>query len=860
MSAIRLRCGALALVLLLTVAGSVGAQTDTPFLNYRTDSWLLPQSPGVTGGPVAGLFNPAAFALTDVGGSDFWWNDGNIRGGLDNYGLGFGRNLNFAMNTSTYGTHAESWKIYDYQVGLAGGTREDTFGIGYRWSRGETRRTAREHALVIGAVSRHRSWLSFGASAVLGLSSNAAQYVFDVGLRPFQKDFLTVYADWAVNDHEAFFQDGSWGAGVELRPIAGVHLGFKARERIGTTDVDYSALAGVTMGFTNFTMQPQYDTDGNLQRSHYLLRNNPPLKGFPGQGLVIGKKLSYYPLSLENKVLTYQKYRWFDDKRVAWLDLLPLLNAVRDDDGIDILVVDLAGFDGRPSLLWEFRQKLLEIEATGKEVIIHTDRTNTRSYYLASAATTLSIDPFGSVSIPGLALSRSYLKGTLEKLGIGFQAHRYYKYKSAVETLSRDSMSAADREQRQRIVDVLYEEPRNGMAEGRHLSESQMDQLTDDKGELRAQEAVDAGLVDRIARWDAVLKELHTQRGARPARRFPLEYNRRYWDNQWGQPVKIPVVYAVGPCAMDEGIKGRKTSAYLRGLVRDPDVAAVVLRADSPGGDPLPSDLIAEAVRMLKEAGKPVIVSQGDVAASGGYWISMDGTEILTTPLTITGSIGVISGWVWDDGIAAKAGVTSAEVHRGQHATLYSQVNLPFLGSIPRRPMNEFELGRTEEIIRGMYDDFVNGVAEGRNLDPAQVHEVAQGRVWMGGDAIERGLCDSFGSLDDAINLAREKAGVADWREIEIVEYPPRPLVQFPSFGPRLPVLFGLGARVDQFVTWVARTGGTGADAPATVASPIGAPGLSGYDVDYLRSLVTTRGQASLLVAPDMVPEAWQGK
>jgi len=861
MSNVRLSALALVMGLLLvslTTTSALASRATNPFLDYRTESWFLPQSPSVTGSPVAGLFNPAAFALNDVVGSDLWWNDGNVRDGLDNYGFALGRQLNFAMNATTFGDRAESFKIYDYQIGVAGGSRSHTYGLGYRWSHGETHRIAREKALVFGTTERVRNWLSFGAAGVFGLSSQAAQYVIDVGVRPFQKNFLTLFADWAVNDDQAFFQDGSWSAGLEVRPLSGVHLGFRARDRAGSDDLDYSALLGVTLGFMNFAALPQYNADGDLLRTHFLVRSDPPLSGLPGQKLVIGKKTTYYPLSLENKVLNYQKYRYLDDKRVAWLDLLPLLNAVRDDDTIDIFAVNLAGFRARPSLIWELRQKLREIQAAGKEVVAHTDHTNVRTYYLASAADKVTMDPHGRLSIPGLALSRSYFKGALAKLGIGFQEHRYFKYKSAAEALSRDGMSDADREQRQRIVDVIYEELRNGVGDGRNLTAAQVDNLIDEKGVLVASEALAAGLVDQVTRWDTLLKELGTERRATAARHAPEGYGRRFWDDQWGQPVKIPVVYAVGTCAMDSGIKGRATSAYLRGLIADPDVKAVVLRADSPGGRPMPSDLVADAVRQLKAAGKPVIVSQGDVAASGGYWISMDGSKVLTTPLTITGSIGVISGWVWDDGFAEKLGVSSDTVQRGEHADLYANVNLPFLGAIPRRPMNNSELTRAEEVIRGMYDEFVDAVATGRDMDRDAVHEIAQGRVWMGGDALANGLCDDFGTLDDAIALARQAAGVADWREVQIVEYPPRPLVQWPSFGPKLPGLFGLGDQVERLLAGLSGQDDSRGSVPTTMELPLGAPGLSTFDVDYLRRLIETTGGPSLLVAPDLLPEAWQ--
>ncbi len=842
----------------LTAVVPALAERDTlPLLDYRTESWFLPQSPGVTGGPVGGLFNPGAWAMTDRAGSDFWWNDRSIRSGLDNYGFGFGRGFNFAMNTSTFGNTQDSYKIYDYQLGIAGGNRMGSFGLGYRWAHGETERHPRQKTLVMGLVSRRHRWTTFGASAAFSLESSAAQYVFDLGFRPFNRNWLTLYADWAVNDDQAFFQGGNWGAGVEVRPLRGLHLGFKARQQPRTGDINYAALFGVTLGAFHAAAMPVYNEDSDNLGTSFLLRTRPPFRGITGEWSPFGRRTAYYPLSLENKVLTYQKFRLFDDKRVAWLDLLSLLNSLRDDGRIDGIALNLAGFRGRPSLIWELRRKLQEIQAAGKTVIIHADRLDPTTYYLASVADHMTLDPWGNIALPGYALSRSYLKGTLEKLGLGFQEFRYFKYKSAMETFSRDSMSEADREQRQRIVDVLYETVREGVTDSRHLSRTEFDRTVDENTILTPDEALGLGLIDEISRWD----QLPVALGEQNASLFPLppaESYRKYWDDQWGQPAKISVVYAVGECAMDSGIKGRKTSEYMRRLATDPHVAAVVLRTDSPGGDPLPSDLVAGAVRILKEAGKPVIVSQGDVAASGGYWISMDGSEVLTTPLTITGSIGVIGGWVWDDGLTEKVGITSDVVQRGEKADLFTTVNLPFLGGIPRRPLDEEELDRIKVLILDNYGKFVAAVASGRGLPTEVVENIAQGRVWMGGDAIELGLCDRFGSLDDAIGRARELAGISDWEEIEIVEYPPRPWIEWPGLGPKMPRFFGLGDRIN---TILASLYGLDIEAnqAALSADPfVGAPGLSAYDLEYLKTISASPGAPVMMVSPDVLPENWQ--
>jgi protease-4 len=852
----RAALAALLLALVLPAAAPAGDQAP-PLMDYRNESWFLGQSPGVAGGPAAGFFNPAAPALNDLAGSDAWYGR-DVDEELSSFGFAMGRELNFAVNTTTWGTAADHWRTYDFQLGLAGGTRALAGGLGYRWTNGETRRTPREQAAVLGLVARPGLRTSFGASAAWSLESGAAQYVLDLGVRPFGRDWLTLFGDWTVEDGDAFFPDGGWSAGLEVRPLRGIHVGGRVRDPRGGGDPMFSLMVGYTFGGTSVGWLPNYDSHGDAERSVYTLRARAPMRGRSGdKPLQLRRPEDYFALNLENKVITYQKYRWFDETRVAWLDLVGLLDRVEADDRIAGLVVNLSGCRGRPSLLWELRGRFEQMRAAGKEVIVHGDRFDPMLYYAATGASRITIDPHGMVGLPGFTLSRSYLKGTLAKLGLGFQEFRYFTYKSAAETYSRDSMSEADRQQRQRIVDVIYAQVMGGAAAGRGLEPGALDAVVDDLALVQPGEAERAGLVDGVARWDQLPRWLQENRRVRLVTRLPEESGRRYWDEQWGEPDVIPVVYAVGACAMDSGIKGRQTSAYLRSLVRNPRVKAVVLRADSPGGDVLPSDLVADAVRQLRAAGKPVIVSQGDVAASGGYWISMDGTEILTTPVTITGSIGVIGGWIWDDGIAGKMGVTSDAVSRGRHADLQSLVNIPLVGGIPRRPMNDDELARTETVIRANYDQFVGAVAAGRGLEPAAVDAMAQGRVWMGGDAVERGLCDRIGTLGDAVAAAREAAGIPAWREVALAEYPPRPLIELPSLLPKVPALFGLGRRLE---AWCVRTFGSDPLGPAGLeaADRTGAVGLSDLDLEYLRRIAAGPGRPLAMMPTDLLPADWQ--
>jgi len=567
----------LLLVILMSLAGSALAERDAmPFADYRTESWYLPQSPGVSGTPVATMFNPASFSLNDEVGFDTWWDDQDFSGGLDNYGFAFGKTLGFAMNTHTYGVKDDHYKIYDYQLGLSGGTRAGVFGLGYRWSQGETQRTPHHKALAMGFVSRKSKWTSFGASSLFSLESNAAQYIFDLGIRPLGRDWLTVYADWTANDDHSFFTDGSWGAGLEVRPFNGLHLGFRARENLNGEDYDYSVMVGLTLNQLNLAAMPTYNNAGDELGTSYLMRSTVPFKGATPQKLsIIPKPRSYLSLSLENKVLNYQKFRFFDDKNVAWLDLLPILNTVRDDDFYKGIAINISSLRSRPSLLWELRVKLQEIQAAGKEVIIHADRLSPFTYYLASVADRLTLDPMGMIDLNGISLRRTYFKGTLEKLGIGLQPLRFFKYKSAMESFSRNNMSEGDREQRQRLADVIYENWNLASTEGRDLTDDAYDSVVDDKASVLPTEAMELGLIDEIARWNDVGKYLSKEHRAVLTGYLPKNLGRKFWDEQWGSPSKIAVVYAVGECAMDSGINGRSTSEYMRNLVNDPSVAAV---------------------------------------------------------------------------------------------------------------------------------------------------------------------------------------------------------------------------------------------------------------------------------------------
>jgi len=856
---------ALFVVLALSVVGTadqVAAQPERQ-IDYRGGTDYLPQTPSVTAGALGGLVNPAAWATGDGRESAFWWNDRNLRpDALDNFGFANAGKLGLAFTSQVFGLAGQTHRVNDLQIGLAGGGRDGNFGVAYRWATGANELLGRESALVVGTISRPNRWLSLGMSGQFSTATGARQGVFDLGVRPLGNGRLALFADFSLGDGDKL-GNGIWGGGVEVRPVDGLSVGARVHQDPAQDDYLMSLSCGITFGGRGLYVLPSYDQDRNHTHTTFLWRSRSPVRDLGVDlPLSIDGGSRYAVLDLENKVLTYQKYRLFDDRRVAWLDLARWLEAVEGDESIDGIVLNLFDFRARPSLAWELRQQLEQLQAGGMEIIIHTGRMGMLEYYLASVADGLTTDPQGGMSLPGFALSRTYLKDMLDKLGVGFQEFRYFTHKSAAEALSRTSMSEADREQRQRIVDVLYDVVRKGVCEGRDLSLDAFDAVVDDQVMVNVEGAVEMGLVDEVTRWTELVEAI-TERGGRFVRPARGSLAADYPEEHWGQPAKIAVVFAVGGCDMDTGIKGRATSEYLRKLVGDPDVAAVVLRADSPGGDPLPSDLVAQAVTKLREAGKPVIISQGDVAASGGYWISMTGERILTTPVTITGSVGVIGGWVYDDGLGEKAGLTTDRVQVGAHADLFTNLRFPVLGGLPVRPLAPDELDMIKKLILEMYDEFVAKVAEGRDLPEDEVRKIAEGRVWMGGDAIDNKLCDEFGGLLDAIALAKRRAGLPEDREVELVEYPRRPLFEMPAFGPRLPGAFAFAAPIVDF--WQSLAGGATPLGLATLLGSDPAPavdtepgGLSGpYSTAYLQALAAENGRPLLLTPPENLPIGW---
>ena len=275
---------------------------------------------------------------------------------------------------------------------------------------------------------------------------------------------------------------------------------------------------------------------------------------------------------------------------------------------------------------------------------------------------------------------------------------------------------------------------------------------------------------------------------------------------------------------MNSGINARRLRHVIKNARENDRIKAVVLRVDSPGGDILPSDIVAEELRKTAEE-KPVIISQGWVAASGGYWISMYADKIVASPWTITGSIGVIGLMVYDDSLGTKLGLTYDNTQIGDHADLFAGFSLPLIGTIPNRNLTEFERGFMEKEIKLSYDYFITKVAAGRNMDKDAVHDIAQGRVWTGTAGLENGLIDELGGLELAINLARQAAGICPDERVDIAEMPPKGLINPAIFQPKL---LGLQVPFEQVIN-------------------------DTEELQYLRMIIDSKGHPLVLAPPYVI-------
>jgi protease IV len=447
-------------------------------------------------------------------------------------------------------------------------------------------------------------------------------------------------------------------------------------------------------------------------------------------------------------------------------DILSSIEKAKTDNNIKGIILDLTTFQAGYAKLTEVRNKLEEFKATGKFIYAYADYYYFPTYFMASVADSVFVNPEGEMAFNGMVAQVTFFAGALEKLGVNMQVVRAGKFKGAVEAYTRNNLSPENKEQIEIYINSVFNETLAKISKSRKIDVAK---LKADADELKMKSVNDFksnGYIDAVAYRDQFYSAMKKRMGVKDDHKVPLISEQKYaksLEDVGSGSDRIAVVYASGDIIGGKGdgtqIAADDLAETLKNVRLDNKVKAVVLRIDSRGGSSLASDIIWREAKLLSAA-KPLIVSMSDVAASGGYYIATPASKIVAEPTTITGSIGVF-GLIPNAQklLNDKLGIEFEYVGTGKHSDI---------GRIDR-DMTLEEREYIESIIDKIYDTFLSRVAEGRKMTKEQVHEVAQGRVWTGVMAKEVGLVDELGGLEKAIEIAAKEANLTEYK---LKEYP----------------------------------------------------------------------------------------
>jgi len=471
------------------------------------------------------------------------------------------------------------------------------------------------------------------------------------------------------------------------------------------------------------------------------------------------------------------------------LSIVTALEKARTDDRVVGLVAYVGEAGHGMARTQELRDAITRFRDSGKFAIAYAETfgelsPGNQGYYLATAFDEVWLQPTGGVGLTGLRAESMFVKGTLDLLEIQPRGDHRREYKNAFNMFTQTAFTEAHREAAKGVIDDVFGQVVRDVADRRGLAEDEVRALVD-RGPFLGPEALEAKLVDGLAYHDEVLAKVKER--ADGAELLYLEKYRERAGAAWEKGrSKIALVYGVGgvargesqqnPLTGDQTMGASTVAGALRAAIMDDDVKAIVFRVDSPGGSAVASDTIWREVDRAKKAGKPVIVSMGNVAGSGGYYVACSADKIVAHPATITGSIGVFGGKPVLEKAWNKIGVTWDHVETSKNAGMFSDIT----------DYDPEEWARLQAWLDWVYTDFKRRVGEGRGLDDAAVENVARGRIWSGERAKEIGLVDELGGFATALALAKSAAGIDEDEDVELAVYPrPRGMVeQFLGEGP----------------------------------------------------------------------------
>ena len=449
-------------------------------------------------------------------------------------------------------------------------------------------------------------------------------------------------------------------------------------------------------------------------------------------------------------------------KTIALKQVLDNIEKAKADEQIKAIYINTSFVNAGLSQIEEIRNKLLEFKQTGKPIIAYAEVYSQTAYYLSSVANKIYLNPEGIVELKGLSAGIMFYKEFLKKLDIDVQVIRHGKFKSAIEPYILDKMSAANREQMQLLLNSFADNIMDSIANQRGLTLAHVESHINNLSLEDAKKCLELTYVDALLYQDQIEDSLIKIAGSEKLNLISLgKYTHTKSEKKEISRDKIAIIYATGAINSGEGneksIGSTTTSAAIKQAREDKRVKAIVLRVNSPGGSALASDVIWRET-ILAKAEKPLIVSMGDYAASGGYYIACAADSIVANPTTLTGSIGVF-GLIpnLSKFYKNKLGISIDTVNTGKYADM--GVN---------RPLSNFEKNKIQNSIKNIYTTFITHVGEGRGMSTTAVDEIGQGRVWTGYDAKEIGLIDTYGGVEKAIDIAAYLAKIEDYRVISL--------------------------------------------------------------------------------------------
>lgn len=448
------------------------------------------------------------------------------------------------------------------------------------------------------------------------------------------------------------------------------------------------------------------------------------------------------------------------------IELREILNNIekaKNDENIEAIYINTSIVNAGLSQTEEIRNKLLEFKNTGKPIIAYSEVYSQLAYYLASVADNIYLNPEGMLELKGLSAEVMFYKGLLEKLDIDMQIIRHGKFKSAVEPFSLSSMSSSNRAQMTRFLNSIANNIMDSIANQRNLSLSEINKHANNLILENARSCIDLKYVDELLYQDQVEDSLIKFSKAKKLNLISLKkYAKVKAEKKEISRKKIAIIYANGAIKSgkgdEESIGSETTSEAIRIAREDKNVHAIVFRINSGGGSALASDVILREITLTKNKKKPIVVSMGDYAASGGYYIACAADSIVANPTTLTGSIGVF-GMIpnLQRFYKNKLGITIDTVNTNK----FSDIGI-------NRPLTDIERAKIQKSVQNTYNTFITHVSKGRGMSKTAVDEVGQGRVWTGYDAKIIGLIDTYGGIEKAINIAAKLAKLDEYRIISL--------------------------------------------------------------------------------------------